>query len=334
MATKTTLNALCADVILCIFEYFTVNEIYDIFSQVIPNLTSLLINSHVRLHLRNSKIPPIDPAQVISIDLPCLPRLSSISLSEFINLRSLILHDMEDPRLLINQPLSQALETLYLNVSLRNQPPIILLLLSLITQLPRLKSYTLMYPSSYFVLQKDSLILQTSSITIKNLKLDFKCSISSLEKLLKYLPYLHRLQTTIGSNPDNISESSQILLLPNIQHLCLLWDYIPFQDILKFCKKMINLKTCIFNVNDHRHDPYTFDPIIWRKFIERDHVSLKRLTVNMKLEPPATRKISDQLALHIRLATFVQSILNSIKIIGVILFSQVIISNRHNIPFH
>jgi len=56
--------------------------------------------------------------------------------------------------------ISQSLEILHLNISLRNKPNIGPLLL---TQLPKLNSYTLIYPSSYFVLQEDSLILSTSS---------------------------------------------------------------------------------------------------------------------------------------------------------------------------
>src|SRR5579862_8555850 len=106
MATKTTFNDLYADVLLCIFEYFTVNEVFQIFSVVIPYLSSLLRNSHVRLHLRKSMLSDIDPAQVISVDLACLSRKSLPSISDFINLRSLILRDMEDPQVLVNQPLS------------------------------------------------------------------------------------------------------------------------------------------------------------------------------------------------------------------------------------
>jgi hypothetical protein len=284
MATVTTLHDLYSDILLCIFEYFTVHEIYEIFSQVIPNLTLLLRNSRIRLHLRQSTMPPIDPAQVISIKLKYLPRLFSPSPFEFINLRSLILHDMEDPQSLIKQPLFQLLEIFYLNISLRYKPDIVLQLLPLIIQLSKLKSYTIIYPSSYFVLQKDALILQRSSNTIRNIKLDFKCSMGSLEKLLSYVPCLRRLQATFESN-SVIDDSFHMLLFPSIQYLCLSWEYIPFRDILTFCGKMVNLKKCIFNVNDHRNDLYTFNPNGWHQFIECDHVLLKRLIVNMKCKP-------------------------------------------------
>ena len=79
--------------------------------------------------------------------------------------------------------LSQSLEILYLNISLRYKPDIIPPLLHLLTQLPKLKSYTLIYPSSYFILQEDLLIHPTSSTSIENLKLDIKCSMNCLEKL-------------------------------------------------------------------------------------------------------------------------------------------------------
>jgi hypothetical protein len=286
MATVTTLHDLYSDILLCIFDYFTVHEIYEIFSQVIPNLTLLLRNSRIRLHVRQSTILPIDPAQVLSMHLKCLPRLFSSSPSEFINLRSLILDDMEDPQSLIRQSLFPSLEIFYLNISLRYKPDIVLLLLPLITQLSQLKSYTIIYPSSYFVLQKDALLLQTRSNTIKHIQLDLKCSINSLEKLLSYVPCLHRLRATIESN-SVIDDSFQMLLFPSIQYLSLSWEYIPFQDILTFCGKMVNLKKCIFDCNDHRNDLYTFNPNGWRQFIECDHVLLERLIVNMKCEPSA-----------------------------------------------
>jgi len=66
MTTKTTLHDLHTDVLLCIFEYFTANELYEKFSEVFPYLTSLLINSRIRLHLRKSIVTEIDPTQVIN----------------------------------------------------------------------------------------------------------------------------------------------------------------------------------------------------------------------------------------------------------------------------
>jgi hypothetical protein len=285
MTTKTTLHDLHADVLLCIFEYFTVNELYETFPEAIPYLTSLLINSHVRLHLRKSILTEIDPAQIVSIDLTCLSRLSSPTISDFINLRSLILHDMEDPKILINQPLSQSLEVLHLNISLRNKSEIIPGLLQLLTQLPKLKSYTLMYPSSYFILQPDLLIFPTLSTTIINVKLDVKCSINYLELLLLHLPCLRRFQSMIGTNSENLTESAQNSLFSSIESLFLTWEYIPFRNIITFCKKMPNLKNCQFISTDYRYEADVFNSMTWRQFIESDHVLLKKLIVHMKPTP-------------------------------------------------
>jgi hypothetical protein len=65
---------------------------------------------------------------------------------------------------------------------------------------------------------------------------------------------------------------------------------------------MVNLKKCIFDCNDHRNDLYTFNPNGWRQFIECDHVSLKRLIVNMKCKPSAAyrRRIPHPLAAIIK----------------------------------
>lgn len=288
MATKTTFDGLHTDIILCIFDYFTVNEIYETFSELITNLTSLLIDSHIRLHLRQSMITEIDGRQVISMDFNKLPQKSCMS--NFINLRSLVLHDMENPKILINQSLSQSLEILYLNISLRYKPDIIPPLLHLLTKLPKLKSYTLIYSSSYFILQEDLLINPTSSTSIENLKLDIKCTIACLEKLFKCLPYLRRFQANIViANPEDSLDLTENLVFPSIQNLFLTWDYIPFQDVINLCKKIPNLKQCEFIANDHNYDQNVFNPLIWRQFIENDHVLLQKLVVNIQTRPRADR---------------------------------------------
>jgi len=92
---------------------------------------------------------------------------------------------VEDPQILVNTPLSQSLEIVYLNISLRNKPDIISPLLQLLTQSSKLKIYVLIYPSSYFVVQ-DLLILSTLLTSVEQVKLDIKCSINCLEKLFEH----------------------------------------------------------------------------------------------------------------------------------------------------
>ncbi|CAF3609656.1 unnamed protein product [Rotaria sp. Silwood1] len=285
MEYTTTFNDLCADLLLNIFEFFTLNEIYYSFHEVIPYLTSLLVNSKARLRMCDLIIPEVQPTIVASLELQYLSRSSSPLLSDFINLRSLVLHDMEDPWLIINQNFAESLERLYLNISLRNKNTIIAEFLSFVFRLSKLKYFTIIYPSSYFIIQEDSFILPKLSTTIESLKLDVKCSMLCLDKLLKYLPSIRHLHATVAFTEENIEIYSRASVFPTVQYLFLSWEYIPIQDVIRFCQTMPCLRQCTLDATDYRDDQDLFYPNTWQQFIEHDHSMLKKFQVNMTRKP-------------------------------------------------
>lgn len=299
MATKTTFRDLDVDVLLCIFDYFAANEIYAIFSESIRYLTPILRNSRIRLHLRHALIPQIDDGQVASMVFQRLP--SAISFADFTGLRSLILHDIEDPRVLINQASFPALEIFHVKLSLRNKSDITLSLLLMITRLPRLISYTLIYPSSYFVILEDAILTARSSTTLKHLRLDVKCTIGGLKKLIRRLPSLRSLQARLESDHvDSIDATTETVLCPSIQDLHLTWNYIPFVKVLEFCQNMVNLKKCALNINDHKNEHILFHRNTWKRFIDIEHVLLQELSVNMKSVPSSQRGAPQELTNMLR----------------------------------
>ena len=288
MATRTTFCDLPVDVLLCIFDYFTTNEIYATFSESVRYLTPILRNSRIRLHLRHALIPQIDTSQVASMVFQRLP--SWLSFFHFTGLRALILHDMEDPRVLIDRASFPSLEIFHVKLSLRNKSDTTLSLLPMITELPRLKAYTLLYPSSYFVIFADAIHPARLSATLKHLRLDVRCTISALKKLIEYLPSLRSLQARVESDHRHTTDATtENVSCLSIQDLHLTWDYIPFAEILGFSRNMVNLKKCTFHVNDHKNEPIVFHRNTWERFIEIEHLSVEELSVNMKCEPSRER---------------------------------------------
>ncbi|CAF0872906.1 unnamed protein product [Rotaria sordida] len=281
MSETTTFYDLCADVLLNIFEFLNINEIYYSFHEVIPYLTSLLVESKIRLQMCDPIVSDVDPRPIASLVMKCLPRSFTPSLLEFINLQRLVLHDMEDPWLLINKSLPISLEHLSLNVSLRNKTTIIEEFLSLLDRLPKLKYFLIIYESSYFVLQENSFNLSKPSTTIHNIELEVKCSLLTLEKLLKYLPCVHRLSASVGFVEENLEIYNRYSEFPNVKLLFLSWEYIPIRDIIRFCQMIPNLRRCVLNATDYRDDRYVFNPSPWKQFIEDDHVLLEQFEVIM-----------------------------------------------------
>ncbi|CAF3885753.1 unnamed protein product [Rotaria sp. Silwood1] len=231
--------------------------------------------------MRDSIVSEADPRPIVSLVMRCLPRSFTPSLLEFINLQKLFLHDMEDPWLFVTKPLPISLKHLHLNISLRNKTTVVEELLSVLDRLPQLKYFTIIYQSSYFVIQENSFKLSKVSTTIQSIELNVKCSLLCLEKLLRYLPCVHRLCASVGFIEENAAIYNRHSKFLNVKLLFLSWEFIPIQDIIRFCQTTPNLRRCALNATDYRDDEYVFHPNVWKQFIEEDHVLLERFEVKM-----------------------------------------------------
>ncbi|CAF2793430.1 unnamed protein product [Rotaria sp. Silwood2] len=106
-----------------------------------------------------------------------------------------------------------------------------------------------------------------------------------LEKLLKYSPCIRRLHATVAFIEENAEIYSRASMFSTVQYLFLSWEYIPIQDIIRFCQTMPCLKQCTLNAADYRDDQDLFDPSTWQQFIEHDHIMLTNVQVNMSRRP-------------------------------------------------
>jgi hypothetical protein len=89
---------LCPDILFHLFTYFSLNELYDIYIDIIPYLSTLLNEGHVKLHIGkngneqfwNEFLPQINRNQIISLNIP-YQKIHELKLSQFLSLRSITL---------------------------------------------------------------------------------------------------------------------------------------------------------------------------------------------------------------------------------------------------
>ncbi|CAF0904590.1 unnamed protein product [Adineta ricciae] len=106
-------DVLCEDVLLELFQYFYVDELFYTFDGVINNFSSLLTICNVALHVRNVNtnfrkhiLPYIQPKNVLSIRIPNMYQMASVDLSQFKCLGLLVLHNVTDHNWPRNLPLN------------------------------------------------------------------------------------------------------------------------------------------------------------------------------------------------------------------------------------
>ncbi|CAF1078373.1 unnamed protein product [Rotaria magnacalcarata] len=210
MTTLTTFQDLCIDIVVEILSYFNVHELFYSFCLLIPCLPKLLVNGRVRLHVRSNNsyfirwiLPHIQLAQVYSLNVPTRPYNPSIF--EFTGLRSLVLHDVDNPLLLFESSNNWPLYYLeHLSLHIRNQdiPSTSsntgTRVLERAFQLRRLKHFELHESKSSLKMVEmyDQLIFPSTfkSSPIKCLIITVYCNWTTLQSMLNYLPDLQHFR--------------------------------------------------------------------------------------------------------------------------------------------
>ena len=251
---SSTFFDLCSDVLLELFEYFALNELFEIFGELIPSLTSLLNQSHMKFHIdRNANedfwneiLPMINSNQILAIDNSSY---SISNLSAFSSIRSinLIVHSS----FVFNQfEILIHLEQLAVQLSeiiFEDQ-----IWLSQILILPRLRKLKLALNNSKPVLIPQQSISIGKSIlqsaTIESLEMKIPMPWSSLFCFLHHFPNLkifraslYRLDT---SHPSRLNLPSR-LILPSLRTLDLQGYMINMSSIISFISlRMSKLQHC------------------------------------------------------------------------------------------
>lgn len=81
MTSLESSDILCVDILFELFQYFYVDELFNLFSNIIHNLPALLKTGNIRIHIRHIDrrfrkhiLPFIDINNVISARIPNLYR--------------------------------------------------------------------------------------------------------------------------------------------------------------------------------------------------------------------------------------------------------------------
>lgn len=202
MSTTSSFFDLCPDILLDIFQYFSVNELYDIFIDLIPYLLSLINQSHIQVHIDKyvkedfwmKILPNINSSQIISLEnsyfLTNLLHFTSIR-SISLNLQSLILFEQLQYLIYLEQLSLQLSEEI-----LEQQcwlDPILLL--------PKLYKFKLDLSISKNVLSpQKSISIDKSpytSNTVKHLELEIPMSWQSILLFLSHFPNVQNVRALL-----------------------------------------------------------------------------------------------------------------------------------------
>ena len=99
--SRSIFTDLCPDILFDLFSYFSLNELVDSFSALLPSLARLLVQGHVPLfmgesldeHFWTNFFPQLDPQQMITLTVSHL-RFNHMDFSQYMALSSITLEDV------------------------------------------------------------------------------------------------------------------------------------------------------------------------------------------------------------------------------------------------
>lgn len=266
---------LCPDILLDIFQYFSLNELYDIFIDLIPNLLILINQSYIEVHIDknanedfwNTILPKINSNQIISLNnsylITNLSQFTSIR-SINLNLQSLFLFEQFQYLIYLEQlsiQLSEViLEQLWLD-------PILIL--------PKLNKLKLALTTSKHLLlpQKPISIEKPSyqSNTIKYLELKIPMSWQSILLFLSHFPNIQIFRASLYQL-DSIHHVSAIPMCFKFLKVLNLQGYFQNMSLIitSVSTSMRNLKQCRLKaMNVTTDDAFSMKyAFIWKYLLE------------------------------------------------------------------
>jgi hypothetical protein len=283
---KTTFTDLYDDILIEIFSYFSVEEIFISFTNIIPNLSSVIKNSHIRSldeYTINNVLPYIDLSQVISCETISSRRLKAEQLAylfRFPHLQSLILRNA----IVLENDYSHLLTTEYPAAVMDIcSGDTIKLLHCVFNFIPTLKRFHFQANNIQINLRdiQENLSINVFS-NIEYLKLDIVCSWSALPRILIATPRLQVL--CVITVPELQVSLPANLHLSSLHTLQLTSKDIDLVELGQLLKCMPNLKYCRLQGQAERTDESLTQSYRWRTFLNEDALQLKRFIINYLVE--------------------------------------------------
>jgi hypothetical protein len=286
---------LCPDILLQLFTYFSLNELFDTFIDSIPYLSSLINQSHIKLHIDknptenfwNRILPEINSNQIISLNNYSNVR---INLLQFVSVRSmkLSLHSSdvsEQFQYLIHlEQLSLGLSEIIIKDNIW---------LCHILSLPNLKKLKLdlmilkntLQPQNEISIKKSSLL----SNTIKYLELKIPMSWKSFIHFLEHFPNLQILRASLYQLNTVTYESYDIPMLNSTLHTLDLQGYFKSMSsiVTYISTSMPNLKRCrLIAMNATDDSVYRIrNSFLWQNFFDFcSHLTQVKIHLLMSIE--------------------------------------------------
>jgi hypothetical protein len=295
----TTFHDLCLDIVLELLSYFNVHEIFYSFCLLIPCTPTLLVNGRVRLHVRSNNsyfirwiLPHIKLSQVFSLNV--LTRPYNPSIFKFSALRSLVLHDVDDPLLLLKSDTNWPpcyLEHLSLHIRNQDIPNkssnIGTRVLERVFQLQRLKHFELHESKSSLKMVElyDQLNFPSTftSSNIQCLIITVYCNWRTFLSILHYSPNLRHFQ--IHSSFNHSEKLSSPLLFPSIRKLNLRLDGLYADIFIAIFRNAPHLRRCKLKCSISPHKQCNIDLLqsdTWIQLMNTYTPQLRILDVDIK----------------------------------------------------
>ncbi|CAF0806704.1 unnamed protein product [Adineta ricciae] len=299
---KSTFKHLCDDVIIELFSYFNIHEIFYSFCLLIPNLPSLLKDGRVQLHVRSNNtyffrwiLPHISLTQVVSLSIPTRPYNPSIF--KFTNLRSLVLSDVDNPLKLFERNSDWPPYRLeYLSLSIRNpdvrnkSSDIGIRVLEHAFKLRGLKRFELHESKSSLRMVElfNELTFPSTfqSSDLERVIITIYCHWLTLQSILSYLPRL--IQFEFHSSFSYIQNLSPELHFPFIRKLDLQIDCLQTIILNGIFRHAPNLRYFKLDCSVCPFQRYHIDLLqskTWLQWIDTCTPRLRILNVDIKFRP-------------------------------------------------
>ncbi|CAF3770515.1 unnamed protein product [Rotaria sordida] len=286
----TTFWDLCPDILLDIFRYFSIDQLFHLFyPDVLPNISDILRESRMKFQLcltnddllTATLLSLVDQYQVISL---CMTTIQ-IGLEDFLNIQSITLLDVYIDTILSTQlsilPLLKCITLIYSH----NESQLSQESLTYICRLPFLKYLELDFRGGYLNIPQ---ISHEHTCSIEELVLRTPCSWKKLQGFIVHLFHLRILRVMINVNEDqNINNRHYLQYIPpivsnvnfpSIEIFDLTWYTIEMKDILVFIRSMPNLQK--LNLSGITNEK-TLQSHIWQELLKVVCPNLKRLNVKM-----------------------------------------------------
>jgi hypothetical protein len=286
----TTFCDLCNDIILELFAYFSAQELFYSFNNVVINLPSLIRDSHIQLDIRaldeytvQSVLPYIDLSQVISCEpIPAgwLDKQQILYLFRFPQLRSLVLRNITDPARDFSFLEADGYRVTKTGVTSADTIKLLHCIFSFLPTLNHCQFHATNIGTNLWDVQRN--LLSAGPSNIEYFRFITQCSWSALAQILMFTPCLQILCATTVPDlfPGLRAPPPRHLDLLSLHTLQLTSEFVDLDELGQLIKRMPNLKRCRLEGQAARENEPLVESDRWRILLDEVVPQLNRLTIN------------------------------------------------------